>query len=290
MSTTQESQELRELTQRDLRGVKLDHGRIDALALIGRAIGVSNPKPQRAILCKCLQKCPELQKHSTRCYFGRKDLAPALNAEGAYLLILTLGDDLSRIENACLVVGEYMMESVPAASELLRFVLGSANAARELLKKECVGAEPDSDEHEFHEAALRAQAKDTALLNKLTAYVRTLTQTSQLRKELGMPISTSLQRLVERAMEDIEELTSQQGTIDAIDILKRYNHSASEAAKMASSFGKFLKAASAPANYTPNRRTVQFGRARTSCNDVRLYNPRLHADIITAASESLVST
>ena len=55
---------------------------------------------------------------------------------------------------------------------------------------------------------------------------------------------------------------------------------------MASSFGKFLKAARVPANYTPNTHTIQFGALPSACNDVALYNPKLHADIIVPAYES----
>ena len=61
MSNTQADspQELREITLRDLRGVKLEAGRIDALALVGLAVGVANCKSQRNILCDSLQKCPK---------------------------------------------------------------------------------------------------------------------------------------------------------------------------------------------------------------------------------------
>ena len=55
---------------------------------------------------------------------------------------------------------------------------------------------------------------------------------------------------------------------------------------MASSFGKFLAAARMPTRYTPNTRHVQFGPLPSHCNDVALYHPRLHADIINPAYES----
>ena len=92
MSTAHESQELRELTLRDLRGVRLEGGKIDALALIERAVGSTNRTSQRQVLAKCLQVCPEINKHWAKCYFGRKVQLPALTAEGACMLILTLGN------------------------------------------------------------------------------------------------------------------------------------------------------------------------------------------------------
>ena len=102
MPTAEESQELRELTRQDLRGVRLEGGRIDAYALIGRAVGATKCKRQQCILANCLQKCPELNKHWTKCHFKRMTQYPALTAEGAYLLILTLGEDLTTIETLAL--------------------------------------------------------------------------------------------------------------------------------------------------------------------------------------------
>ena len=62
-----------------------------------------------------------------------------------------------------------------------------------------------------------------------------------------------------------------------------HGHTDFEAQHMASSFGRFLKAAAASAKYSPNTKPVRFGRVESH---VALYNPRVHADIITAAYES----
>ncbi len=81
-------------------------------------------------------------------------------------------------------------------------------------------------------------------------------------------------------------MVATQGTHDAIHILKMFSHSDCEARQMASSFGKFLAAARMPSRYTPNTRHVQFGPLPSHCNDVALYHPKLHANIINPAYES----
>ena len=55
---------------------------------------------------------------------------------------------------------------------------------------------------------------------------------------------------------------------------------------MASSFRKFLAAARMPTDYTPTTQHVQFGPLPSHCNDVALYHPKLHADIMKSAYES----
>ena len=93
-------------------------------------------------------------------------------------------------------------------------------------------------------------------MNSLTATVQALTHTVQLQKELGAVVSPSLQTLAREKIKEVEEQTSQQGTLDAIELLKRFEHSDGEARCMASSYGRFLKAASAAVGYTPNTKSV----------------------------------
>ena len=70
--------ELRELSLQDLRGVKLEDNRIDALRLIALALGVKKPKSQRDILCKSLKACPEINKHWTLCHFKTGSSMPSI--------------------------------------------------------------------------------------------------------------------------------------------------------------------------------------------------------------------
>ncbi len=274
---------LRELSENDLRGVKVESQKIDALTLIGKVTTASSPGAKKHVLRDCLIKCPRLCEHMSSCHFNRKALSPALTAEGAYYLILTLGDTpeaLSKLESTCLVVGAR--------------VLGCQHAARELLKQVCTdfGMHPESGTEEnergdnFHEQILREQARQTALMNKLHASTQTILQAVQLQKSLGETVSSSLQAAAKDTIQQIEHSTANQGTHDAIDLLRMFDHSPTEATMMASSFGRFLRAASVPAHYTPNTRRVQFGVLQSACNDVALYNPRLHADIIVPAYDS----
>ena len=99
-------------------------------------------------------------------------------------------------------------------------------------------------------------------------------------------MSSSLQAVAQDHIQQIEHSVATQGTHDAVDLLKMFDHSPSEAIRMASTFGRFLKAACVPTNYVPNKHKVQFGALPSSCNDVALYNPTLHADVIMPAYES----
>ena len=125
-SKVERPQELRELTLRDLRRVKIEGDRTDGYALLGLALDIHNRKAQKEILCGCLQKCPEMNRHWSQCNFGRVALSPALTAEGAYLLMSVLGDELTLITANCLAVGTR--------------ILRDADAARELFERVCVAA------------------------------------------------------------------------------------------------------------------------------------------------------
>ena len=213
--------ELREFTLKDLRRVRVQDGRIDAYGLIAVAFGVTARKTQKKLLADCLQKCPVINKHWGKADFGRVNQAPALTAKGSFRLICSHSNCIAKIENACLVVGTH--------------ILKDANDARELFEKVCLGAnrEIESGESEDdHEACLKAQARDTAMMTNMTATVQAVTQAMQLQKELGMTANSSLQSLAREKVKEVEELASQQGVLDAMEILKRFNHTDSEAQHM----------------------------------------------------------
>ena len=271
--------DLRELTVQDLRKVKVEAQRIDALALIGLVTTASIPTAKKKVLGDCLIKCPRLADHLSICHFNRVALSPALTAEGAYLLILALGNNPANLKNTCVAIGFRILGCKHAATELFNQVW--VDFEREL--------ETDTGEKErddVHEETLRAEARQTALMNKLQASTQTILLAVQLQKEMGEIVSMSLQTAAKDTIRQIEHSTASQGTHDAVDLLRTFNHTPREAAMMASSFGKFLKAARVPANYTPNTHSVQFGALPSACNDVALYNPKLHADIIIPAYES----
>ena len=133
---------------------------------------------------------------------------------------------------------------------------------------------------------LQAEARDTATINRLQASVQAVLFAVQLQNELTGGVPDGLQREAQWTSEQIEHRVATQGTHDAIGILKMFSRSDCEATQMASSFGKFLAAARVPTRYTPNTRHVQFGPLPSHCNDVALYQPRLHADIINPSYES----
>ena len=96
-----------------------------------------------------------------------------------------------------------------------------ANAARELFEEVCLGATAESEEsdEDIHEACMQAQARETAAMANLTASVQAVTQALQLHKELGMAASSSLQTLAQEELKELEEHASQQGVLDAVEIL-----------------------------------------------------------------------
>ena len=252
---------------------------MDALALIGLVTTASNPTAKKKVLGDCLIKCPRLAEHLSISHFNRVALSPALTVEGAYWLVLTLFNKSPNVENTCVAIGVRILGCKHAATELFNQVW--VDSEREL---ETDMGEKERDD--FHEETLREEARQTALMNKLQASTQTILLAVQLQKEMGETVSMSLQIAAKDTIRQIEHSTASQGTHDAIDLLRMFNHTPRESAMMASSFGKFLKAARVPANYTPNSRTVQFGVSPSACNDVALYNPKLHADIIIPAYES----
>ena len=274
--------EARELTLENLRRVKMEGMMIDALALIGLATTATTLGAKKAVLADCAIKCPRIYDHMAHCHFGRKSASPALSTEGAYLLLVTLaGGHISpKVENSCYAIGTLILTCKRAPADLFRNVCSDLDTTSE------AGTEA-GDCDAAHDATLRAEARDTALMNKLHASTKTLLLAVQLQKELNNgEVASSLQSAAKGAIQQIEQTASTQGTHDALDLLIMFNHSASEAAAMAPTFGKFLKAARVPANYTPNTHEVQFGASPSSCNSVALYNPKLHADIIMPAYES----
>ena len=265
-----------------LRKVKVEGQKIDANALLGLAANVTTKSAQKKLLSECLQKCPSPDEYMSECHFKRKALCPALTVEGAYHLIITLGGgsrESTNVKNCCHAVGVRMLSCQQAATELFESVSS---------KLEQQQTDPDPDENkiaQFHEARMQAEARHTATINRLQASAQAVLLAVQLQKEVTGGVPEGLQRAAQGTAEQIEHMVATQGTRDAIDILKLFGHSDSEARQMASSFGKFLAAARMPTDYTPTTRHVQFGPLPSHCNDVALYHPKLHADIINSAYE-----
>ena len=278
---------VQEFTLANLRKVKLEGQKIDALALIAVATTASSPRAKRKVLADCLMKCPQMNDHLSSCHFNRKALCPALTAEGAYYLMFLLAtqkgvagtQNSTQIERACLAIGTRMLACKQAAAELFQQVCICLERQPETKTEEI-------ERDDYHETILRLEARETALIKKLHLSTETILLAIQLQKEVSGTVSHSLQASAKDTIQRIEDTIATQGTHDAIDLLRLFAHSPSEATDMASSFGKFLKAAREAANYAPNKHQVQFGSSPTSCHDVALYNPKLHAGIIIAAYES----
>ena len=111
------------------------------------------------------------------CHFGRKSASPALSTEGAYLLLAALaGGHISpKVENSCCAVGTYMLTCKRAATDLFRAVCSDVDTTAE------AGAEV-AESDVVHEATLRAEARGTALMNKLHASAQTLLLAVQLER------------------------------------------------------------------------------------------------------------
>ena len=68
--------------------------------------------------------------------------------------------------------------------------------------------------------------------------MQAVTQAVQLQKEMGIAVCSYLQAFAKEKVKEVEELASQQGVLGAMEILKRFNHTDSEAQHMGSSFGR----------------------------------------------------
>ncbi len=263
-----------------LRKVKVEGQKIDASALLGLVANATTKGFQKMLLSECLQRCPSLYEHLSECHFSRKALCPALTAEGAYYLIIALGGGAHKstnVKNSCHAVGVRMLACKQAATELFEYVSSKLEQRQKY---------PYPDENkiaQFHEARMQAEARNTAIINRLQASIQAVLFAVQLQKELTGGVPEGLQRAAQGTSEQIEHMVATQGTHDAIDILKMFSHSDCEARQMASSFGKFLAAARLPTDYTPTTRHVQFGPLPSHCNDVALYHPKLHAGLIMSA-------
>ena len=165
--------ELRELAAHALRKVKVEGQRIDALALIGLVATASNPKAKKNVLTNCLIGCPRLNEHLSRCHFNRVALSPALTAEGAYLLVVALGNHSPNVENTCLAIGVRILGCKHAATELFNQVW--ADFGRQL--ETDIG---EKERDDFHGEALQAEARQTAMMNKLQASTQAILLAVQL--------------------------------------------------------------------------------------------------------------
>ena len=303
-----------ELTEAGLRKVKVEDGKIDVYALLRLATQSASKAPQKKLLSEAFHKTPLLDQYLSHCTFGRKTLSPALTAAGSFYLMLTIADaDLGRnaVLNSCCAIGQHLGMGLDDAARLF------ARAEDDMESKpECdhdsdstIASDVDGDASKGNiEARIQARIQtriqtrihaatfETANMNKLQAAAHASLIAVQLQKELtGGIVPPELQEASQDAVHQIGEIlatNASKGTHDAFDILKTMNHSDYEASNMASSFGKFLVAARTRADYNhyiPNTRKVQFGVSAllpSSYNNVALYHPKLHADIIIPAYES----
>ena len=75
----------------------------------------------------------------------------------------------------------------------------------------------EKERDDFHGATLQAEARQTAMMNKLQASTQTILLVVQLQKEMGETVTMSLQTAAKDTIRQIEHSTASQGTHDAID-------------------------------------------------------------------------
>lgn len=124
------------------------------------------------MLTNCLIKRPRLAEHLYDRYVNRVALSHTWTAKSAHLLVLTRGNNSPNVENTCVAIGVRVLGCTQAASEL--FNHGLADVERQLQTD--MG---EKERDDLHEETLRAEARQTALMNKQRASTQTRLQALQ---------------------------------------------------------------------------------------------------------------
>lgn len=260
----------REITPVLLKNVKTSNGTIDVCQLLRIATKLTRITAIKDLLVTKLRECPEISRYMSDHTFGRKGDSQAVSVRGAYLLLLSLGS--VHAHRSCLAVGVYMGLTEDQALSLLQ-QLSLADEVEPDPVTEVAKCNYDTDHKREHSRYMDSMAKCKATLQALKL-------ASELQQLVTGSIEASLQEQIDEQIERVEGLVSTKGTHCAVELLRMFGHSETEASEMASSFGAFLKAARG--DYIPNKKRMYVGMTPHKV-EVCLYNPTIHANMIQAA-------
>ena len=233
-------------------------------------------KTQRAenILTDLHHRCPAIKGCISDCHFRRKGISQGLSVRGAYHALLALGGPTVR--HSCIVVGKHLSLNDTEASALFEEMTAAASEDTSSQQEE-----EEASQEEEDSGSKTDRARHVEKIKSCSSNLEALLLATQLQKQTRGAIDNYLQQQVDTAIKQVTDLTSTEGTHDAVELLQTFGHIRREAALMSKSFGSFLKAASRGV-YEPNRHN-KFIAYTPHKVEVNLYHPVLHANLIQSA-------
>ena len=271
---------VQQVTKPNIKYIRKEDGKdgkcIDACALLKVATNVTKHNELKNLLTDLHHRCPAIKGCISDCHFRRKGISQGLSVRGAYHALLALGGPTVR--HSCIVVGKHLSLNDTEASALFEEMTAAASEDTSSQQEE------EEASQEEDSGSKTDRARHVEKMKSCSSNLEALLLATQLQKQTRGVIDHYLQQQVDTAIKQVTDLTSTEGTHDAVELLMTFGHTRREAALMANSFGSFLKAASRGI-YEPNKRKQYIACSPQQVN-VNLFHPIVHANIIQSAYAS----
>jgi hypothetical protein len=256
------------LTASALSQQKVENCRLGVLALVKLVTKATGAQEQKKYLAACLKTFPCIEEHIVDHTFrNHKMSSRAIDAFGACLVLRGLHQfDETGLKDSCLAV--------------LQKVRGDTAEEAEAGLEQVMEVDPEVDVEVEREQRRYALAHLAALSSALREQAVSANALLSL-----VPTEDNRRRATEAVDALSDHVSRTEGRYDALALLTDvHGLSYEEALPMATSYGKFLRAAALSCGCTPPTKEMWF--SEHCSRQVPHYDPRHHGHVINAAFES----